>query len=54
MYHWHIGKVLKKLVESNSTTEKKRTSLKAVGSRPGVIYGLYKVHNVSVENCPSF
>ena len=54
MYHWYIGKVPKKLVESNSTTEQKRTSLKAVGSRPGVVYGLYKVYKVSAENCPSF
>ena len=40
----HVGKVLKKCVESKSMTEKTRKSLKPVGARPGIIYGPYKVH----------
>ena len=35
-------------------TEKSRKSLKPVGSTPGVIYGLCKVHKTSVENRPLF
>ena len=49
-----VDRVLRKLVESKSMTEKIRKSLKPVGSRPGVMYGSCKVHKVSVENCPSF
>ena len=33
----HVDKVLKKLVESKSMTEKTRKSLKPVGTRPGVM-----------------
>ena len=33
--------------------KKNRKSLKPLGSRPGIMYGLYKVNKVSV-NCPSF
>ena len=35
----HVAKVLKKLVESSSMTEKNRKLLKPVASRPGVTYG---------------
>ena len=38
-----VDKVLKKLVEPNSMTGKDKKSLKPVGSRPGVTYGLCKV-----------
>ena len=48
----HIDKVLKKLVESKSMTEKTRKSLKPVGTRPGVMYGSCKVHKASVGNFP--
>ena len=45
----------KKLVnangESKNMTEKTRKSLKLVGTRPRVMYGLCKVHNPSAENC---
>ena len=34
----HVDKVFENLVESNSTTEKNRYSLKPVGSRPGTMY----------------
>ena len=50
----HIDKVLKKLVESKSMTEKTRKSLKQVSTRPGVMYCSCKVHKASVGNCPSF
>ena len=50
----HVEKVLKKLVESNIMKEKTRKSLKPVGTRPGAMYGSYKVHKTSVENCPPF
>ena len=33
----HVDKVLKKLVESKSMTEKTRKSLKPVGTRPGLM-----------------
>ena len=45
---------LKKLVESKSMAEKTSKSLKPVGTRPGVMYDSYKVHEASVENCPPF
>ena len=50
----HVDKVLKKLVESKSMTEITRKSLKPAGTRPGVMYGLCKVHKASVGNCPPF
>ena len=50
----HVDKVLKKLVESKSMTEKTRKSLKPVGTRPGVMYGSCKVHKANVGNCPPF
>ena len=50
----HVDKVLKKLVESTSVTEKTRKSFIPVGSRPGVMYGSCKVHKTSLENCPPF
>ena len=50
----HVDKVLKKCVDSKSMTEKTRKSLKPLGARPGVIYGLCKVHKASVGNCPPF
>ena len=50
----HVDKVLKKLVESKSMTEITRKYLKPVGTRPGVMYGLCKVHKASVGNRPPF
>ena len=45
----HVDKVLKKLVESKSMTEKTRKSLK-----PGFMYGLCEVHQASLGVCPPF
>ena len=50
----HVDKVLKKLVESKSMIEKTWKSLKPVSTRLGVMYGLCKVHQASVGNCPPF
>ena len=40
----HVDKAFKKLVESSSMTEESRKLLKPVGSIPGIIHGLRKVH----------
>ena len=46
--------IFKKLVASNSISEKTRRSLKPVGTRSGIMYGLYKSHKDIINNCPSF
>ena len=45
--------ILKKLVASNSISEETK-SLKSVGTRPGITYGLCKVHKDIIHNCPPF
>ena len=45
--------ISKKLVASNSISEEIR-SLKPVGTRPGIMYGLCKVHKDIIDNCPPF
>ena len=50
----HVDKVLKKLVESKSMTEKTRNSLKPIGTRPGIMHGSCKVPKASVGNCLPF
>ena len=49
-----VDKVLEKLVEPSSMTDKNKKSLRPVGSRPGVMYGSCKAHKASVESCPQF
>ena len=46
--------ILKKLVASNSISEETRRSLKPVGTRPGIMYGLCKVHKDIIDSCPPF
>ena len=46
--------ILKKLVASNSISEETRRSLELVGTRPGIMYGLCKVHKDIIDNCPPF
>ena len=46
--------ILKKLVASNSISDETRRSLKLIGTKPGMMYGLCKVHNNVVSNCPPF
>ena len=45
--------IFKKLVASNSISEETRRSLKPVGTRSGIMFGLYKFHK-DINNCPSF
>ena len=49
----HVGNILKTPVASNSMSEETRRSLKPVGTRPGLMYGLCKVHK-DIVNCPPF
>ena len=46
----HVDNILKKLVVSNSISEKTRKSLKPVGTMPGITYGLCKVHKDIIDN----
>ena len=46
--------IFKKLVASNSTSEETRRSLKPVGTRSGITYGLRQVHEDIIDNCPPF
>ena len=45
--------IFRKLVASNSISEETRRSLKPVGTRPGIMYRLCKVHK-DIDNCLSF
>ena len=49
-----VDNILKKLVASKSISEETRRSLKPVGTRPGIMYGLCKVHKDIIDNCPPF
>ena len=49
-----VDNILKKLVASNNISEETRRSLKSVGTRPGIMYDLCKVHKYTSDNCPLF
>ena len=49
-----VENILKTLVGSNSISEETRRSLKPVGTRSGIMYGLCKVHKDIIDNCPPF
>ena len=49
-----VDNILKKLVASNSISEETGRSLKPVGTRPCIMYGLCKVHKDIIDNCPPF
>ena len=49
-----VDKIFKKLVASNSISEERRRFLKPVGARPGITYGLYKMHKDIIDNYPPF
>ena len=49
-----VDNILKKLVASKSISEETRRSLKPVGTRPGIMYGLCKVHKDIIDNCLPF
>ena len=48
-----INKILKRLNSSGSLSDKQYKKNKAVGSRPGVLYGLCKVHK-AIDVCSPF
>ena len=49
-----IDIVFKNLVDSNSMSKEMRKSIKPVRTRPGIIYGLCKVHIQKVDDCSPF
>ena len=42
------------IVASNSISEETRRSLKSIGTRSDIIYGLCKVHKDIIDSCPPF
>ena len=53
-YEKNINNYLKTLEKSGSLSTELYKKIKAVGSRPGILYGLCKVHKTINEVCPSF
>ena len=49
-----VDNILKKLFGSNRISEETRTSLKPVGTRPGIMNGHCKVHKDIIDNCLPF
>ena len=49
-----VDNIFKNLVDSNSMSKEMRKSIKRVGTRPGTIYGLCKVHKQEADGCPPF
>ena len=49
-----IDTIFKNLVDSNSMSKEMHKSIKPVGTRPGTIYGICKVHKQEVDGCPPF
>ena len=49
-----INEYLKSLKSSGVLSVEQHKKIKAVGSRPGVLYGLCKVHKNIVDRCPLF
>ena len=50
----NINNYLKRLEKSRSLSTEQYKKIKAVGRRPGVLYGLCKVHKAITEVCPPF
>ena len=50
----HINKQLRSISKNGSLTEQQYKKVKAVGSNPGILYGLCKVHKTVVDVCPLF
>ena len=50
----YVDNIFKKCVVSNSICEETRRSFKQVETKLGIIYGLCKVHKVSIDNFPHF
>ena len=53
-YEEHISKQLRSISKNDSLTEQQYKKIKAVGSNPGILYGLCKVHKALVDVCPPF
>ena len=49
-----VDNILRKLVVTNSISEETRKSPKPFGTRPGIMYGLCKVHKDIINNCLPF
>ena len=45
---------MKSLEKSGSLTTDQYKKIKVIGSRPGILYGLYKVHKAIIDVCPIF
>ena len=50
----HIKKQLRSTSKNGNLTEQQNKKVKAVGSYPGILYGLCKVHKVVVDVCSPF
>ena len=48
----HINDYLNSLEKSGSLTTVQYKKIKAIGSRPGILYGLSKVHKAITDVCP--
>ena len=46
-----VDNIFKKLVGCNSISEETRRSLKPIGTRPVIMYGLCKVHKDIIDTC---
>ena len=49
-----VDNILKNLFASNSISEETRRSLKAVRTKPGIMYGICKVRKDIIDNYPHF
>ena len=47
----HINKQLRRISKNGNLTEEQYKKEKAVGSNPGILYGLCKVHKAEVDAC---
>ena len=50
----NINNYLKRLEKSGTLSTEQYKKFKAVGSRPGILYGLCKVHRAITDICPPF
>ena len=50
----NINSYLKRLEKSGTVSTEQYKKIKAVGSRPGILHGLCKVHKAITDICPPF
>ena len=48
-----LDNILRKLVTSNGISDETRRFLNLVGTSPGIMYGICKVHKDIIDNCPA-